>query len=50
LRLCEKRDRELEKKRDKDVNSYRPMIPQGKEWRVKAATQTGAVTPPEGAV
>jgi hypothetical protein len=26
------------------------MVPQGKEWRVKAATQPGAVTPPEGAV
>jgi hypothetical protein len=50
LRLREKREKELEKKRDKDFNIYRPMVPQGKEWRVKAATQTGAVKPPEGAV
>jgi hypothetical protein len=49
LRLREKKE-ELEKKRDEDFNSYRPMVPQGKEWRVKAATQPGAVTPPEGAV
>jgi hypothetical protein len=47
VRLCEKREKELEKKRDEDFNSYRPMVPQGKEWRVKAATQLGAVTPPE---
>jgi hypothetical protein len=26
------------------------MVPRGKEWRVKVATQPGAVTPPEGAV
>jgi hypothetical protein len=50
LRLREKREKELKKKRDEDFNSYRPMVPQGKEWRVKVATQPGAVTPPEGAV
>jgi hypothetical protein len=50
LRLHEKREKELEKKRDEDFNSYSPTVPQGKEWRVKAATQTGAVKPPEGAV
>jgi hypothetical protein len=50
LRLCEKREKELEKKRYKDFNSYRPMVPQGKEWRVKAATQTEAIKPPERAV
>jgi hypothetical protein len=50
LRLREKREKELEKKRDEDFNSYRPMVPQGKEWKVKAATQTGVVKPPEGAV
>jgi hypothetical protein len=38
LRLREKRERELEKKRDEDFNNYRPMVPQRKEWRVKAAT------------
>jgi hypothetical protein len=50
LRLCEKREKELENKRNKDFNSYRPMVPQGKEWRVKTATQTEAVKPPEGEV
>jgi hypothetical protein len=50
LRLHEKREKELEKKRDKDFNSYRPMVPQGKEWKVKTAPQTEAVRPPEGAV
>jgi hypothetical protein len=50
LRLREKREKELEKKRDEDFNSYRPMVPQVKEWRVKAATQLGVVTPPEVAV
>jgi hypothetical protein len=50
LRLREKREKELEKKRDGDFNSYRPMAPQAKEWRVGAATQTGAVKPLEGVV
>jgi hypothetical protein len=50
MRLHEKREKELEKKRDEDFNSYRPMVPQGKEWRVMAATQTRAVKPPVGAV
>jgi hypothetical protein len=50
LRLREKREKELKKKRDENFNSYRSMVPQGKEWRVKAATQTGAVKPLEGAV
>jgi hypothetical protein len=56
LRLREKREKELEKKKDEDFNSYRPIVPQGKEWRVKAATQTGVVKPlveavqPPGAV
>jgi hypothetical protein len=50
LRLREKRGKELEKKRDEDFNSYRPMVPQGKEWRVKTVLQTKAVKPPEGAV
>jgi hypothetical protein len=50
LRLREKRDKELEKKRNEDFNSYRPMVSQGKEWRVKATTQTRAVKPPVGVV
>jgi hypothetical protein len=48
LRLHEKREKELEKKRDEDFNSYRPMVPQGKEWRVKTTLQVEAVKPPEG--
>jgi hypothetical protein len=35
LRLREKREKELKNKRDEDFNSYRPMVPQVKEWRVK---------------
>jgi hypothetical protein len=50
LSLREKREKELEKKRDEDFNRYRPMVPQGKEWRVKTVPQTEAVKPPEGAV
>jgi hypothetical protein len=50
LMLREKREKELEKKRDGDFNSYRPMVPQGKEWRVKTTLQAEAVKPPEGAV
>jgi hypothetical protein len=50
LRLREKREKELEKKRDGDFNSYRPMVPQGKEWRVKTTLQAEVVKPPEGAV
>jgi hypothetical protein len=30
-----KREKELEKQRDEAFNQYRPMVPQGKEWRVK---------------
>jgi hypothetical protein len=50
LWLREKREKELEKKRDEDFNSYRPMVPQEKEWRVKTALQTEAVKSPKGAV
>jgi hypothetical protein len=50
LRLHEKRENELEKQRDEVFNSYRPMMPQGKEWRPKMAPQTEAVRPLEGAV
>jgi hypothetical protein len=34
LRLLEKRGKEVEKQRDEVFNTYRPMVPQGKEWRV----------------
>jgi hypothetical protein len=50
LRLREKREKELEKKRDEDFNSYMPMVPQGKEWRIKTTLRTEAVKPLEGAV
>jgi hypothetical protein len=50
LRLREKREKELEKQRDMIFNSYRSMVLQGKEWRVKTTPQAGAVEPPEGAV
>jgi hypothetical protein len=35
LRLREKKEKELEEERDKIFNSYKPMVPQGKEWRAK---------------
>jgi hypothetical protein len=50
LRVHEKREKELEKKRDEDFNSYRSMVPQRKKWKVKTTTQTEAVKPPEGEV
>ncbi|PUZ76049.1 hypothetical protein GQ55_1G259600 [Panicum hallii var. hallii] len=47
LRFQEKREQELEKQRDEQFNKYRPMIPQGKVWKVKAAGQpAGPVEPP----
>jgi hypothetical protein len=50
LRLREKREKELGKQRDEVFNNYRPMVPQGKEWRIKMAPQAEVVKPPEGAV
>jgi hypothetical protein len=50
LRLREKKEKELEEQRDKIFNSYRPMVPQGKEWRAKTTPQAEAVKPPEEAV
>jgi len=40
-RLCfqEKKEQEIKKLRDKQFNQCRPMVPQGKVWRVKAADQ-----------
>jgi hypothetical protein len=46
LRLREKKEKELEEQRDKVFNSYRPMVPQGKEWRAKITPQAEAVKPP----
>jgi hypothetical protein len=50
LRLREKKEKELEEQRDKIFNSYRPVVPQGKEWRTKTAPQAEAVKPPEDVV
>jgi hypothetical protein len=50
LRLREKKEKELEEQRDKIFNSYRPMVPQGKEWRAKATPQAEAVKPTEEVV
>ena len=47
-RLCnkEKKEQEAEKMRDEHFNKYRPMIPQGKVWQVKAVDQpAGPVRP-----
>ena len=37
LRNKEKREQEEEKLRDEDFNRYKPMFPQGKVWKIKAA-------------
>jgi hypothetical protein len=50
LRLREKKEKELEEQKDKIFNSYRPMVPQGKEWRAKTTPQAEAVKPPEETV
>jgi hypothetical protein len=50
LRLREKKEKELEEQRDKIFNSYRPMVPQGKEWRAKTTPKAEAVKPLEDAV
>jgi hypothetical protein len=50
LRFQEKREKELEKQRDEAFNQYRPMVPQGKEWRVKASSEIAPVRPVEESV
>ena len=39
LRVQEKKEQEIQKLRDKQFNQCRPMVPQGKVWRVKSADQ-----------
>ena len=39
LRFQEKKEQEIQKLRDKQFNQCRPMVPQGKVWRVKSADQ-----------
>jgi hypothetical protein len=46
----EKKEKVLEERRDKIFNSYRSMVPQGKEWRAKTTPQEEAVKPLEETV
>ena len=39
LRFQEKKEQEIQKLRDKQFNQCRPIVPQGKVWRVKSADQ-----------
>jgi hypothetical protein len=48
LRFQEKREKELEKQRDEAFNQYRPMVLQGKEWRVKTSSEPASVRPVGG--
>jgi hypothetical protein len=50
LRFQEKREKELEKQRDEAFNQYRPMVPQGKKWRVKTSSELTPVRPVEESV
>jgi hypothetical protein len=50
LRFQEKREKELEKQRDEAFNQYRPMVPQGKEWRVKTSSEPAPVRPVEESI
>jgi hypothetical protein len=50
LRFREKKEKELEKQRDEVFNQYRPMVPQGKEWRVKTSSAPAPVKPVEESV
>jgi hypothetical protein len=50
LRFQKKREKELEKQRDEAFNQYRPMIPQGKEWRVKTSSEPAPIRPVEESV
>ena len=43
----EQQEQEAKKLRDEQFNKYRPMVPQGKEWRAKPAGQSaGPIEPP----
>ena len=46
LRAQEKKDQEFKRLRDKQFNNYRPMVPQGKVWRVKAVDQPARLVEP----
>ena len=48
LQFQEKKEQEFKRLRDKQFNHYRPMVPQGKVWRVKAVNQPAwLVEPPQ---
>jgi len=48
LRAQEKKEKEFKRLRDKQSNHYKPMVPQGKVWRVKAVDQPARpVKPPQ---
>jgi hypothetical protein len=46
----EKREKELEKQRDETFSQYMPMVPQGKEKRVKTSSEPALVRPVEESV
>jgi hypothetical protein len=50
LRFQEKREKELEKQWDEDFNQCRPMVPPGKEWRVKTSSEPAPIRPVEESV
>ena len=48
LRRQEQKEQEAETLKDEHFNRYRPMVPQGKEWRAKPIMQSaGPVEPPQ---
>ena len=48
LRRQEQKEQEAKKLRDEHFNKYRPMVPQGNEWRAKPAGHSaGPVKPPQ---
>jgi hypothetical protein len=49
-RLRFQKKKELKKQRDEVFNQYRPMVPQGKKWRVKTSSQLAPVRSVEGSV
>jgi hypothetical protein len=50
LEVAGEEGKRAKKQRDDIFNSYRPMVPQGKEWRAKTAPQAEAVKLLEEAV
>jgi hypothetical protein len=50
LQFQENKEKELEKQREEMFNLYRPMVPRGKEYRIKTSDQEELVKPVEDAV